>query len=169
MVRKIKDNPKALWNSIKKVLHRSPKIVLPDHTTINSLIKTFGRYFTNKIAKLRSGLLSTDVNPSVSRFYRNKFVYFRTMSEEEVLNIIKSTPNKSCDLDPIPTSLVLDCISVLLTPITNIVNYSLQEGCFPSCFKTAHVTPLLQKKLVLTETFSRIIDQCQTSATSPNS
>ena len=61
------------------------------------------------------------------------------------IQIIKSTPNKSCDLDPIPTSLVLDCISVLLTPIRNIVNYSLQEGSFPSCFKTAHVTPLLKK------------------------
>ena len=34
---------------------------------------------------------------------------------------------------------------MLLTPITNIVNYSLQEGSFPSCFKTAHVTPLLKK------------------------
>ena len=45
MVRENEDNPKALWNSIKKVLHRSPKIVLPDHTTINSLINTFGKYF----------------------------------------------------------------------------------------------------------------------------
>ena len=67
------------------------------------------------------------------------------MSENEVLKIIKSTPNKSCDLYRIPASLVLDCISVLLTPITLIVNYSLQEGSFPSCFKTAHVTPLLKK------------------------
>ena len=142
MVRESEDNPKALWNSIKKVLHRSPKIVLPDHTTINSLINTFGRYFTDKIAKLRSGLLSTDVDPPVTSFYKNKFVSFQTISEEEVLEIIKSTPNKSCDLDPIPTSLVLDCISVLLTPITNIVNYSLQEGSFPSCFK---ITPLLKK------------------------
>ena len=117
--------------------------MLPDHTTINSLINTFGRYFTDKIAKLRSGLSSTDVDPSVSGSYKNKFVSFQNMSEEEVLKIIKSTPNKS--LDPIPTSLVLDCIRVLLTPITNIVNYSLPEGRFPSCFKTAHVTPLLKK------------------------
>ena len=63
MVKENEDNPKDLWNSIKKVLHRSPKIVLPDHTTINSLINTFSRYFTDKIAKLRSGLLSTDVDP----------------------------------------------------------------------------------------------------------
>ena len=145
MVRENEDNPKALWNSIKKVLHRSPKMVLPDYTTMNSLVNTFGRYFADKIVKLRSGLLSTDADPPVSGFYKNKFVSFRTMSEEEVLKIIKSTPNKSCDLDPIPISLVLECISVLLTPITNIVNYSLQEGSFPSCFKTAHVTPLLKK------------------------
>ena len=104
MVKKNEDNPKALWNSIKKVLHRSPKIVLPDHTTISSLINTFGRYFTDKIAKLRFGLLSTDVDPPVTSSYKNKFVSFRTISEEEVLKIIKSTPNKSCDLDPIPTS-----------------------------------------------------------------
>ena len=80
MVSKNEDNPKALWNSIKKVLHRSPKIVPPDHTTINSLINTFGRYFTDKIAKLRSGLLSTNVDPPVSHSYKNKFVSFRTMS-----------------------------------------------------------------------------------------
>ena len=145
MVRENEDNPKALWNSIKKVLYRSPKMVLPDYTTMNSLVNTFGRYFADKIAKLRSGLLSTDADPPVSGSYKNKSVSFRTMSEEEVLKIIKSTPNKSCDLDPILTSLVLECISVLLTPITNIVNYSLQEGSFPSCFKTAHVTPFLKK------------------------
>ena len=145
IVRENEDNPKALWNSIKKVLHISPKIVLPDHTTINSLINTFGKYFADKIAKLRSGLLSTDADPPVSGSYKNKCVSFQTMSEDRVLKIIKSTPNKSCDLDPIPTSLVLDCISVLLTPITNIVNYSLQEASFPSCFKTAHVTLFFKK------------------------
>ena len=165
MFRENEDNPKALWNSIKKVLHRSPKIVLPDHTTINCLINTFGKYFANKIAKLRSGLLSTDADPTVSGSYKNQFVSFWTMSEDKVLKIIKSMPNKSCHLNPIP-SLVLDCISVLFTPITNIVNYSLQEGSFPSCFKTAHVTALLKKARKI---FSRIIDQHPTSATSPNS
>ena len=84
MVRENEDNPKALWNSIKKVLHRSPKMVLPDYTTMNSLVNTFGRYFADKIAKLRSGLLSTDADPPVSSSYKNKFVSFRTMSEEEV-------------------------------------------------------------------------------------
>ena len=34
---------------------------------------------------------------------------------------------------------------VLVTPITNIINYSLKEGSFPNCFKTAYVTPILKK------------------------
>ena len=34
---------------------------------------------------------------------------------------------------------------ILVTPITNIINYSLKEGSFPNCFKTAYVTPLLKK------------------------
>ena len=110
MVRENEVNPKALWNSIKKVLNKSPKIVLPGHTNINNLINTFDRYFADKIAKLRTGLLSTDADPTVSGFCKNKFVSFRTSPEEEVLKIIKSTPNKSCDLDPIPTSMVLYCI-----------------------------------------------------------
>ena len=70
---------------MKKVLHRSPKIVLPDHTTINSLINTFGKYFADKIAKLRFGLLSTDANPPVSGSYKNKFVSFQTMSRTKSL------------------------------------------------------------------------------------
>ena len=37
-------------------------MALPDHTTINSLTNTFGKYFANTIAKLRSGLLSTDAD-----------------------------------------------------------------------------------------------------------
>ena len=85
MIRENDDKPKALWNSITKVLHRSPKMVLPDHTTINSLTNTFGKYFADKIVKLRSGLLSTDADPPVSGSYTNKFVSVRTMSEDKVL------------------------------------------------------------------------------------
>ena len=67
------------------------------------------------------------------------------MSEEELLKILKSSPSKSCDLDPILTSLVKECADILITPITKIVNYSITEGSFPNCFKMAYVTPLQKK------------------------
>ena len=33
----------------------------------------------------------------------------------------------------------------LQVKLINVVNYSLQQGSFPCCFKTAHITPVLKK------------------------
>ena len=51
----------------------------------------------------------------------------------------------SCDLDPLPTKLLKSCLDILLTPITNIVNLSLESGSFPDVLKVSHITPSLKK------------------------
>ena len=58
----------------------------------------------------------------------------------------KSTPS-DLDLDPFPTSLLKDCLDVLIEPITSVINKSLQEGVFPVQFKNAFIRPLLKKPL----------------------
>ena len=58
---------------------------------------------------------------------------------------ITESPTKSCSLDPIPTFLLKDCLDILLSSITKLVNYSLIEGSFPNSFKKAVVTPLIKK------------------------
>ncbi|WP_419585607.1 reverse transcriptase domain-containing protein, partial [Thiolapillus sp.] len=57
----------------------------------------------------------------------------------------RSTPTKSCRLDPIPTSLTNQCLTDLVSLITVIVNASLSAGIVPQQFKQALVTPLLKK------------------------
>ena len=66
------------------------------------------------------------------------------MSEVEIDKIIKQSPSKSCDLDPLPTSLLKENMSSILPLITEIVNDSLSSGHVPEEFKVAHVTPLLK-------------------------
>ena len=56
-----------------------------------------------------------------------------------------SLPNKSCDIDIWPTTLLKACLDTLLYPITNIVNASLCSGLFPDDFKQAQVNALLKK------------------------
>ena len=56
-----------------------------------------------------------------------------------------SSPNKSCDIDPLPTVLLKYCFGSLLKPITDIINASLCSGLFPGDFKHAHVNPLIKK------------------------
>jgi hypothetical protein len=70
---------------------------------------------------------------------------FIPATEAEIRRLIMAAPSKSCGLDPIPTPLLKKCLDVFLTPITALVNMSMAEGCFPTSFKNAHVTPLLKK------------------------
>ena len=139
-------NPKALWNTFKKILHKSLTIILPDHISPIDLANTFGHFFSDKIAKIRIALKSS-LPVSLTRPNSNSTALssFEPVSEGNILKIIKSSSTKSCDLDPIPTALVKECADILVTSVTNIINYSLREGSFPHCLKTAYVTPLLKK------------------------
>ena len=72
-------------------------------------------------------------------------VSFEPATVDEVKKIIMSSPNKSCDLDPLLTVLLKACLETLLKPVTGILNASLCSGLFPDEFKHAHVNPLLKK------------------------
>ena len=63
--------------------------------------------------------------------------------EVEIDKIIKQSPSKSCDLDPLPTSQLKENLSSILPLITEIVNDSLSSSHVPEEFKVAYVTPLL--------------------------
>ena len=69
---------------------------------------------------------------------------FEKLSEEDVYEIIRAAPIKSCPLDPLLSSLLKDCVDTLLPTITNIVNASLQSGTVSHALKTARVLPLLK-------------------------
>ena len=52
---------------------------------------------------------------------------------------------KSCDLDPIPASILKECKSTLLLIFTNMVNMSLQSAYIPVTLKEAMIKPKLKK------------------------
>ena len=59
--------------------------------------------------------------------------------------------SKTCDLDPIPTSLLFDCSDEIVPALTHVVNQSLLlSGTFPTVFKHA-IVKLLLKNLRLTQ------------------
>ena len=59
--------------------------------------------------------------------------------------VVQEMPQKSCDLDPIPTSVLYDCFDEIIPIVTSIMNKSLSSGIVPQCFKHALVKPLLKK------------------------
>ena len=74
-----------------------------------------------------------------------KITVFRQVSEDAVDKIIKTSPTKSCLLDPWPTFLIKECIDILLPSLTKLVDCSLKEGCVPDAFTSSVVTPLIKK------------------------
>lgn len=71
--------------------------------------------------------------------------HFKPLSEGDVRKLIEGFPKKSCILDPMPTSLVINCIDMLLPVITKVINLSLESGAFALNWKCALVNPLLKK------------------------
>ena len=67
------------------------------------------------------------------------------MSIDGINKFIQACPSKSCELDPIPTSLLKKTLPTLSFIIAEVVNTSIRSGCFPTKFKEALVKPLLIK------------------------
>ena len=68
------------------------------------------------------------------------------MSQLTVKECILNSAPKSCELDPIPSKLLLECLDSILPSLTDQFNSSLTSGIFQQCFKSALVTPILKKR-----------------------
>ena len=66
-------------------------------------------------------------------------------NQDDVSALIRKSTKKSCPLDPMPTSLVIGCLDVLLPVISRIINLLLSCGHFSEEWKEALVTPILKK------------------------
>ena len=76
----------------------------------------------------------------------SKFKKFEPLSLDSLKAIIESMPSKTCDFDPLPTSILKKCIDLALPAIHHIVNLSLSLSYFPDILKKACVTPLIKNE-----------------------
>jgi hypothetical protein len=68
-----------------------------------------------------------------------------SVTETYIKQIVLKSPTKFCELDPIQTVVLKQCLHVVLTPITNIVNLSLGGGSMPDALKVSQLAPVLKK------------------------
>ena len=61
------------------------------------------------------------------------------------MKLMKTTPAKSCALDPISTWLLKQVTTSIAPVICHLCNLSMQSGIFPTPLKQAQVLPLLKK------------------------
>ena len=74
------------------------------------------------------------------------FLHLKKVSQLTVKECILNSAPKSCELDPIPSKLLIECLDSILPSLTDLFDSSLASGIFPQCFKSALVTPILRKR-----------------------
>ncbi|XP_075150870.1 uncharacterized protein LOC142224978 [Haematobia irritans] len=67
-------------------------------------------------------------------------------TSDEVLSALCSLKlDFSPGTDGVPSAVLRNCASVLCIPLTNLFNYSLSSGCFPTLRKESYIIPLYKK------------------------
>ena len=92
-----------------------------------------------------AALTLTDQSPLTLLNFPAQSLQSFNLSLKTVETVVQEMPKKSCDLDPIPTSVLYDCLDEIILLVTSIISKSLSSGIVPQCFKHALVKPLLKK------------------------
>ena len=138
---------RELFRAAKTLFNKKTDLTFPDHRDSTALANDIGRFFVQKIERIRSELDATaspyPIDASRTAPTTARFDSFDMLSEEKVKQLISKSSKKSSSLDPIPTPLIIECIDVLLPVITRLINLSLESGLFPDNWKHADVRPRL--------------------------
>ena len=117
---------------------------LPECDSKEKLANQFAEFFIAKIQTIRDKLDDLPVYDHKDSS-PPKLSKLKPLTDEEVRQIVKAMPSKSCDLDAVPISILKEALDLLLPTLVKLVNLSLVEGEFIQQWKTALVKPLLKK------------------------
>ena len=132
-------NQSKLSRESKRLLNIQADKTLPPQTNAVKLANDMGDYFVHKITAIRSKLAaSTQSLPSAAQesdytttleMTDLSFSEFALFTEEDVKNLSLAC-KKSCDLDPLPSSILFIHLDHLLPVFTKMINLSLKTGRF---------------------------------------
>ena len=148
-----------MWDMINKINGKiKDKSCVIDHLQIENIKLHKGKEISNQFAKYFSNVgknfaLKTDTPIRPLKNYLNKIpsnstsMFFEPASVEEVSRTINNLkPKNSSGYDDISNKLLEMLHPVIIHPLTNIINMSLQEGIFPNDMKQADTVPLYKGK-----------------------
>ena len=133
-------NPRRLWRNVDTLLGKPAE---PTSTPPPFTASDFQKFLDDKVDAVRAATASAP--PPVFSQTESELNRFEPVTEDFVGRLVRSSPAKSCDLDPVPTVMLKEYLDVLLPFLTRLCNSSISEGCLPVSQKQAIVTPALKK------------------------
>ena len=134
-------NSKKRWQILNKLMCKDVESQIPDSATAEA----FSKFSTHKVESVRSATENA-TPPSFSPCPKPCcFDTFQPLTPEQVLILIKRAPDKTSDLDPVPTWLVKEFAPIFAPLFAHVLNVSLEKGYLPASQKEAIVYPGLKK------------------------
>ena len=127
---------KELHQIVNTLSNRHPPKILPTIYPTADLPTLFIEHITNKVEKHRANNDSEHVTETTTA----TFYSFEKVPQSTVKECILNYAPKSCELDPIPSKLLIECLHSILPSLTDLFNSSLESGIFPKCLKSVLVT-----------------------------
>ena len=144
-----RDDPKALQRKLSRLLGNS-ETFLPETSDKRKLADDFADFFVGKVEKIRSTVMEEQNQRNMRNAVHQApvccFEKFEEVSTEKLKRIVKDMPDKTCDLDPVPTWLVKGCIDELATVLCKFVNLSLGSSSVPEILQQALVFPTIKNQ-----------------------
>ena len=115
----------------------------PDPEIPHSAVE-FASFFADKVSRIRA-LTASAPPPVYAAAQPSTLACFELRTEEAVAQLVMKSPSKHSQADPIPTWLLKDCLHLLQSFLTCLINSSIINCSVPECMKMAIVTPILKK------------------------
>ena len=121
---------KELFHATDELLGKNATSAFPAAST-DQLPSYFLDFFTAEIKKIRENFDVSNENVQHPLFAGLYLSNFQVVSEEEVKSVLKNYPFKTCELDPVPLTLLKYILGLAVPSITVIINSSFQPGVVP--------------------------------------
>ncbi len=100
-----------------KLMHTKTENKLQSHISLKELTNRFAEFVDDKIIKIRCDLekicSQQQTPPLIDQLVTEaSFSQFELLIEDQIVRLIKSSVSKWCDLDPFPTPLLKECLTV---------------------------------------------------------
>ena len=136
-----------MFKTLGKVLGNAKEKIIPTKESEHVTAEKMAQFYTQKI-----DLIRREIHPKNDSYIQEEninstsedFAWFCPVELTELKNIILSMNNKTCRLDPMPTTIVKKNLHLLIPVFYHIVNQSLAQGFFPDELKLALVTPIIK-------------------------
>ena len=148
------NNLRKTWKIIGTLLCKKPINDVISEISINGSLTTDRLLIANTLndyfANIGPNLASSIIPPTSTFSDYLKGSHLNSIAIEdttvmEVINVVNQFDSKSSTgIDDIPMTIIKSSITNIAYPLAQIVNHSLNTGCFPNILKTAKICPIFK-------------------------